>query len=298
MSRAAGGHGAVRTIHDKSVGLFMTNPQREAVAQPSHLRSVFHGGAVLPGADAGSPRCSSPRCSSPRYLQHTLSSALRTRVADAPPCEGEMGVAQPNPAGGSSNSLFKDQIDLNIEQRRSLRRTLSAPSSRVPLKEEPTGGGGGEHAFNPGAVGLEGGRSGRSSPARPRPIARGASEFSSHDKSVPNARRSHRAGGINKPGPLIAAAEVIAYSAADGPEHEPADRIGLRRGRGLASPVALRPGSTGNPLSDSGLAMVQPQVSGAGVASGFERDNHLLGRRARGSCSPGPVRATAPYQWD
>lgn len=281
LSRPAGGRSAVKTLHDKGVGLFST--YENTSTQPTHLRSAFSGAGMLAGP--GEASAMSPRCSSPRYLQPTMASALRARNA-AP-----VDVTEMLPAGGDSNMATKLTIDLSQEAPRRLRRTLSAPRSCAPecfvesAAPEP------EVARPPRAA------------ASPRQI----SHATSHDKSLPNARRTQRASGVFVPGqPMSSVAALVAPEGSLTTDAGVVSNFVARRARGAASPMALRPGADPNPGSASGLATQQRAVEGAGIASGVfasgatTRDDLLLGRRGRGACSPGGMRCgrPAPYAWD
>ena len=288
-ARAAGGLSATKTLHDKTVGLFVSQVDNTSAGQPLHLRSAFDGGGVVSsGAGFASPRCSSPRCQSPRYLQHTMASALRVKN-EAAIHVASIDVANMEPAGGDSNMASKFTMDLSEDQPRRLRRTLSAPRSRAagcfvdsPAPEHPAA----TEALEP--------------PLHSAEAVRLLTHATSHDKSLPNARRSQRAAGTFVPGPPMTSVEALAASTAVlTTDAGFASTSITRRARGLASPMALRPGADPNPLSESGLATQQRSIEGAGVASGVStRDSLLLGRRARGACSPGGVRSGAPYQWD
>ena len=127
--------------------------------------------------------------------------------------------------------------------------------------------------------------------------------ISTHDKSIPNSRRSQRGSGTFVPGPVLTSVEALATStstlitdngfASDAIRH---------KGRGLASPMKLRPDAHANPNSESGLSTQQRVLDNdyRGVASGCSvRDTLLLGRRGKGLCSPAPVRDhRSPFQWD
>ncbi|KAL1523197.1 hypothetical protein AB1Y20_018150 [Prymnesium parvum] len=299
-ARAAGGPGRTETLHDKAEAMIYCNsePTRD-VSLPMHLRSAFSGAGVVPMAapDGGSsarchsPRCSTPRCNSPRYLQATMASALRTRADD------KVDVTSMRPAGGESNIATKYTMDLGSEagqQPRRLRRALSAPRSRAKeIIFEPQYD---RDCFGPGfgipmPPQLKDGTSAR------RPTA----EISSHDKSIPNSRRSQRGRGVFIPTPVLTSIEVLAASkdpvppeAVFGPDEV------KHRGRGLASPLKLHLSSDPNPAFEHGLANQQRSVEGAGVASILSvRDVLLNGRRAKGLCSPTTSRTgRSPYQWD
>jgi len=293
-ARAAGGLGQTKTLHDTAQAMLFSTETGSAPSLPFHLRSAFKGAGVVPSPerDGGVPR--SPRCNSPRYLQATMASALRSRVA----ADDRVDTALMEPAGGDSNNATKHTMDLANEPGeapRRLRRSLSAPRSRAkdvifaPSSDPASSGAGADAAaqlhITDGAQ-------------TARPTSPG---FASHDKSIPNSRRSQRAAGHFVPGPVLTSVEALASSkgtlitdagfASDAIKH---------RGRGLASPMKLRPTADPNPVSETGLATQQISIDGAGVASGLAvRDTLLLGRRGKGVCSPAPARGgRSPYQWD
>lgn len=318
QAKAAGGLSATKTLHDKAVGIFTSSGALVGDALPLHLRSAFSGAGVIAGAGTStgnlvSPRCSSPRCNSPRYLQHTMASALRTRAGgDAPPSDASLMP----PAGGDSNNALKHTMDLANdpgEQPRRLRRTLSTPRARAAecFSDSAVSG---STSSGPGCALVDGGATearadaGTYGAVRPHAMiahdmARMPSspQLSSHDKSIPNARRSQRASGQFVPGPVLTSVEALANSKPQVLTTDAgfASTAITRRARGQASPMPLRPTADPNPASQSGLATVQPTLDGAGVASGVSiRDNLLMGRRGRGMCSPAGMRSSCPYQWD
>jgi hypothetical protein len=125
--------------------------------------------------------------------------------------------------------------------------------------------------------------------------------LTTHDKSLPNARRSQRGQGTCQPGPVLA---VPSHDVASGAPPAFLTDSGFttaamhRRGRGRASPAPFRP--TSNP-NDAGAASGHgsaASVIGHGMASGSTKvDNLLGGRRARGLCSPRPAPATNLLAW-
>ena len=119
--------------------------------------------------------------------------------------------------------------------------------------------------------------------------------FSTHDKSLPNARRSQRATGSCLPSQEFT---TIAHDADPRAPRAFLTDAGFssasmhRRGRGGASPVPQLPASNPN---EAGVPTGEPAVArmpGHGLASGAGRlEQQLLGgRRARGACSPRMLR--------
>ena len=237
--------------------------------------------------------------------------------AEFGPKADKFEVSTMDVAGGDANDAMKSQIDFvpRGETRRPLRRPLAPPARQAPATtagiaspsrqstlESPrdaadrmlaesgifmAGGDGPIPDISDGPIPMPGAETAvqwRNADAR----AGGrlaAPYFSTHDKSVPNARRSQRGTGACLPGPVTAR-----------PTHEPnsnAPRAFLtdagfastamhRRGRGSATPGLALP--TSNPNDGGGIAAV---VGGYGMTSGGSQVDPLLGgRRARGQCSP------------
>ena len=140
-----------------------------------------------------------------------------------------------------------------------------------------------------------------------------------HDKGIPNSRRSQRARGTYQPGPAITTVSALAASEAmlitdAGYASNP---IG-RKAQGTAHPKTLRSAWEGpsHPMPDSPRAPAPPRVSAPspsarrwppselhasgyiGRASGSEVDNLLGGRRARGACSPRAPSVPNLLAWD
>lgn len=126
--------------------------------------------------------------------------------------------------------------------------------------------------------------------------------FTTHDKTLPNARRSQRGTGTCLP-----AHPVASIVHAPDPAARPAFLTDAgfatasmhRRGRGGASPLPLRPTSNPNEAGvPTGAPAVAP-VTGHGMASGSSQiEQQLLGgRRARGLCSPRPERVSNLLAW-
>lgn len=121
--------------------------------------------------------------------------------------------------------------------------------------------------------------------------AGGTAGASSHDKSLPNARRSRRASGSCQPPAVgvtpeaLAAAPVVISSerGASAP----------RKARGMCSPGRERPAFGSSLLShDAGCG------GGGGAAYDCVPDVQILGnRKARGECSPMGLRRPAPFEW-
>jgi len=164
----------------------------------------------------------------------------------------------------------------------------------------------------------------RSRPPSARRPPMAPSQPATHDKSLPNARRSQRSAGTCQPAPELTSAAALAASASmlaannvEPPGRAFAADAVPRRGRGVASPTVSRPvdtGMVGNPYSGRenapptdegrvavgslGYKMSDLRSSGyIGVVSGGQVDNLLGGRRGRGMCSPRPQRAN-PLAWD
>jgi hypothetical protein len=115
--------------------------------------------------------------------------------------------------------------------------------------------------------------------------------FTTHDKSLPNPRRTQRGAGTCLPGPVHAnpthGPEGLSHPKPTYITDEGFSSTAMhRRGRGGASPMPLPPQSNPNTSSMAHGPTVEP-VRGHGMASGSSGVDGLLGgRRARGLCSP------------
>lgn len=164
----------------------------------------------------------------------------------------------------------------------------------------PTGGGGGGGGHNNPAYHYADAQQSLRSPYH-----------SSHDKSLPNSRRSVRGSGMYpQTGP---AQHSIAHEA--NPDAEPAFLTDAgfssaamhRRGRGRANPAAhppkqpiSNPNEAGVPVSAPAVTSVVSKETGFhGLASGASKTEQQLlgGRRARGLCSPRASSGTNFMMW-
>ena len=296
---------------------------------------------------AASARKASPRASSGAKFEAPQNVAppipRDTRFDDYPPTLPAELFVPPSPAGGDSNATFKNQIDYVAEEdgpRRTFRRSIESPHGpvhaklqKVPATVEsiasPTRGATAlddKPAYAPSAYTA-------SDQRRPSfdtlpgffmaPAASGgpwingdstsrerlaSPYFNTHDKSLPNARRSQRGSGVFLPPPVQAATTHephVANPALPPPQPAFLTDAGFssaamhRRGRGEASPAPAVP------ADPNAAAGTHRSVRGHGMASGSllheKRDPHLGGRRARGFCSPriggGDGGAAAALAW-
>ena len=261
-----------------------------------HLRSSLQGAAA------------SPRPSSPRYLQATSASRAHAIRPGAPLYAADASALPP--AGGGPNSDLSTMIDFDSGQGRTLRRSSSfarraAPATIAAIAAPPT-------PALPEAPP-------RAAPSLARHRPPRAPGACTHDKGIPNSRRSQRARGTYQPGPAITTVSALAASEAmlitdAGYASNP---IG-RKAQGTAHPKTLRSAWEGpsHPMPDSPRAPAPPRVSAPspsarrwppselhasgyiGRASGSEVDNLLGGRRARGACSPRAPSVPNLLAWD
>ena len=264
---------------------------------------------------------------SPRFMQATAASTASSRsrpatanshAAGAPSAVDisepsgynasvpDLDVSGLEAAGGGANDVMKSQIDYGLVDgpRRSLRREIPVTKRQTPATTEgiasPTRGATLESPrgaadmrllesgmFMAGGVPDPwhgGGATSREQTSGPY--------YSTHDKSLPNARRTQR--GTGSCTPRAQAQSVVSHIADPGAPPEFLTDCGFssaamhRRGRGGASPLVLQPNSNPNEAgvaNDRGIA----SVTGHGLASGTSKIDGLLGgRRARGQFSERP----------
>ena len=307
-----------RTFESHQVALFDPGSGIGGAPAPPMHRSAFDGGGLHPRGTSKAP-------SSPRYLQATRASTAHSSVR--PGSSGTLDASLMRPAGGPANRSHADAIDFDPDEKRSsMRRSFSLPrrtqQASVANIASPSRAGTLESprfsrdpalfAETSAASNPHGGCAGR--PAVRPPLPPGAA--ATHDKTVPNSRRSQRGTGCCKHRPPLSSSAALATSddllareAAFASNPLP------RRGRGNAfppsirpsvDPIAMSPGVAGEgmppppppPQRTSALASSSLRNAGyIGVESGSQGDNLLGGRRARGLCSPRPARSN-PLTWD
>ena len=277
---------------------------------PPHLRSALIGAGV------------GPRLASPGYMQATNASAAYSAARPiSRQQQRQEDAANLPPAGGNPNIRGDSLIDYERgEPRHTQRRIIVQPQRSNPATTAgiatPMRGQGMESPrfsstsdlFAETSTGVSAARSRPASASTRRPpLAPGAS---THDKSLPNARRSQRGVGRCLPAPELSSAASLAASA------DMIEATALpRRASGVAKPMVARPADMSmmaNPPTASALpGEGRPKPTGSlayqmndlrtsgyiGMASGSVADNHLGGRRARGLCSPRPA-SSNPLAWN
>lgn len=280
-TKPAGGAAHPKNLHDFKAKLLNTSASSAMPPKldlKPHLRSSFAGGGMTPRSSSSLP--------SPRYMNATNASTAKAKQP-APAAE-PVDVSDMDPAGGSSNDAMKTEIDFEVEARRPFRNSPSVPRRNVPATTQsiaaPTRGATLESPrdlahkrlleggmFDGAGLGGGGGSAGT---IRPASAVKAAGYTTTHDKSLPNARKSKRGMGWCQPGPQLSAYELA--GPAPGSELISdaglASRVIARRGRGSASPMVPRPFSDPNALGADG-------ASGSGV------DMMIGGRKARGMFS-------------
>ena len=293
---------------------------------PLHLRSALKGSSANPAgppvARPGSPRPGSPRPGSPRYMQATTASSSQARIR-----KPTIDAAQLPPAGGAPYRTPVDSIDHSSDgDRHTMRRSFSLPrrshaATIASIAAPPRGPGNLESprfardsalfAESSSLPAYGGGGGGGGPPASKRPPLSRPS--SSHDKTIPNPRRTQKAAGLYQPAPPISS--VAALAAAEGMIQGTqsggafATNPMPRRGPGGARPDSLRPAvnainpSAAESSSAFGNSSPRPTITRrgytpppertnlrdagyVGMASGSQVDNLLGGRKAAGICSP------------
>ena len=352
-TKPAGGQGRGTTTFELHAMEILDNPVPKS-PQAVNLRSSLGGAAA-------SPRVSG--ASSPRYLQATAASAAhsgsRPGLAAKPP---KLDMSLMPAAGGASNRAMSTQIEFQPGTQRTLRRSFSAPrrsaqatvaNIAAPPRQHEAGNESPRYsrdpamfadastALPPPPVGLPDGPQVGYDPTRPAsatararrpPRAPAPGTVSTHDKSIPNARRTQRAKGTYQPAP-----PVTTVSALSAMEPTLLTDAGFasnpipRKGKGVASPAVAS--SPYNPLADinrapsparrppppppppppaAAAAIASGTGSGAGIggrlkasgyfgcASGSETAEKSLmgGRRARGLCSPRSGASMNLLAWD
>jgi hypothetical protein len=215
------------------------------------------------------------------------------------------------PAGGDANDAMKTQIDFDQEHpRRPLRRETNVARRNVPATTasiaSPVRGATLQSPRGVASQRLwEAGMFAEAGPGRPReepaggaypgavvppraPPHRATGGACTHDKSLPNPRRSQRGAGIFQPGPAVTTTAALATSSVELTTDAGFASLPIkRRGRGVASPRVPRP-HTSNP-NDAGDATDDSTDGG----------EKLLGaRRAKGVYSRWLQTSEALLAWD
>eukprot|EP00325_Prymnesiales_sp_UTEX-LB-985_P029420 CAMPEP_0174715934 /NCGR_PEP_ID=MMETSP1094-20130205/22695_1 /TAXON_ID=156173 /ORGANISM="Chrysochromulina brevifilum, Strain UTEX LB 985" /LENGTH=339 /DNA_ID=CAMNT_0015915603 /DNA_START=45 /DNA_END=1064 /DNA_ORIENTATION=+ len=314
-TRAAGGAPSVPTHHHHRVQLFETTaPSPTRVSQPPpvpplHLRSALEGSGA-----------SARNYTGPSYLRPTSASTAHSAARPGSPApitlaRGAADDSTQPPAGGDPNRAFGDQIDFSHERPRTMRRSFSLPRRSSPAttasiaspargltRESPR--------FSKDTAMFADASTGAAAPFSSRTAVRpplSPMHHSTHDKSLPNSRRSQRGTGCCQPAPALTSAAALATSESMLIGSSDVGQRLPRRGRGTASPMVARPPAPSENAAPSGSGQPSHQQEAStdlrkagyiGAISGVQCDNLLGGRKARGLCSPRPLRGSNPLTWD
>ena len=224
----------------------------------------------------------------------------------------EVDISDLDAAGGGANDAMKSQIDFsqvaNDGERRPFRGKINGPPSRqAPATTEgiasPTRNATiesprawADQRLRESGMFMEGGNEARPMTWVNSDVAareRLASPYcNTHDKSLPNARRTQRGTGTCLPAPPVADTAHVPGNGAPPAfltDFGFASAAMHRRARGTADPPRVQP--TSNP-NEAGAPPPVP-MHAHGMASGSSHIDGLLGgRRARGQCSPRVERAS------
>lgn len=305
-------------VHIASPRGHLMSPRFMRPTAASVNRSINRSASGSIDASAGG-RPMSPRGVSP--------AAGRDSSPGEVPAEGFMH-RESRPAGGLSNNRHQYSIDFSAAgQKRHLKRSLSLPRSRTfslsndadlvgkdamatALRKTAERRAAASNAVQPSAaeascsVDAKDVRVPLSLQLASAPltaqhsVALPSDMVSTHDKSIPNTRRTRRGSGICLPRPVAVTPEALAAAP---PTMSLVSDRGFsstampRRARGSFNSSHHQPSPI--PVPREGVGVVRDEGAIVGLGSSKAVAGYSPSRRGRGSCSPQPVRRSAPFEW-